>query len=206
MRITAADAGCCGNRGLEGIVLHDGVERHRSCTTGLLTVAHDGARCIGGVVRVSRAIAFEVGTVVDGATGPAAPVGVVGSAVVSDLVGHNVGVPGEGGQVEGGFTGHIAGNAAVERAIAQGAEVGDTAGSDIGAQGEKVLQVNRNGREIGIGSPLIAEGRKDTAAVIGDGEVGIRGDPDMNDPRLERHDFRPRGIVEQLGTINLIHR
>ena len=149
-----SDAGGAVKSGNERVVFYRRMKNKVFTAAGNgVAVAHDGAQLTSGVVCKAGTIAFITAAIVDGATGPAAPVGVVGSTIVTHLVGDHVQVPGVGVDVVARGAGKVAADTSIE-AVAQAIEVCDATGPNVGPHGQEVFQVQRYAVEIGVVVPL----------------------------------------------------
>ena len=73
------------------IVLDERMElKHLGCAVVQMTVTHDGSSVD---LRAAAAVAFAGIAVVNGTSGPSAPMGVVGPKIVTEFVRHHVEVP-----------------------------------------------------------------------------------------------------------------
>ena len=130
-----------------------------------MAVAHDGAQLARRVVGVACAVPFVVAAVVDGASRPTTPMGMIGAAIVSHFVGNDVEVPSVGVDVVRSGAGEVSANPCIET-VAEAIEVGDSAGANVGPHGKEVLQVQWNGVEVGVVVPFGVERAQEASAIV----------------------------------------
>ena len=149
---------------------------------GDVAVAHDGARTDRGAVAAST---FRSVAVVDGASWPSAPVGVVGAKVVSQFVGHHVQVPRVAVDVGARAARHGRAEAVGEGAAVH-AQPCNAAGAGVPALRHQVGDVALNGVETWRAFPRVAKAVQHATCVVDEVGHGVRRLPEVHVARLEQ--------------------
>ena len=145
-----------------------------------VAVAHDRAGGGRRVVRVARAIAFEVCAVVDGPAGPTAPMGMVRAEVVADFVGHHLQIPGVRRQIVDRPGVHVCAEPDAVGGTAHDVEVGDAAGSGVRAARHQVHEIAVDGRQRRGVLPRLLQASDHSRRIADKGGVRIGGFPDVH--------------------------